>query len=135
MNLKRSLPDGLRQQGLRIVGSIAAAVGWAVLTVGPGAVLADDQIKLGRELFEHKWVKNDPLCPDGDGLGPMYNAESCAACHSLGGMGGAGSAEHNVSLISVVANMNAAVRERVGVRSHAAKVHPAFAAGPNAPAS
>lgn len=53
----------------------------------------------GRALFEHEWSANDPLSPSGDGLGPLYNATSCAACHSLGGTGGAGDNSDNVLLL------------------------------------
>lgn len=53
----------------------------------------------GRELFERKWKPNDELSPNGDGLGPMFNADSCAACHPQGG--GAGN-EHNVQLLTLV---------------------------------
>jgi CxxC motif-containing protein (DUF1111 family) len=31
----------------------------------------------------------------GDGLGPVFNARSCAACHFQGGVGGGGGIEHN----------------------------------------
>ena len=37
----------------------------------------------GRVLFNHDWRPKDPLCPEGDGLGPLYNATSCAACAML----------------------------------------------------
>ena len=46
----------------------------------------------GKELFLHEWKVNDPLCPEGDGLGPVYNATSCIACHRQGGTGGGGGA-------------------------------------------
>lgn len=44
----------------------------------------------GRALFEHEWTVDDPLSSGGDGLGPVYNATSCVACHNQGGVGGAG---------------------------------------------
>src|SRR5581483_4394845 len=44
---------------------------------------------------------NDPLCAGGDGLGPVYNATSCAACHKQGGVGGAGGLEHNVTMFAM----------------------------------
>ena len=47
-------------------------------------------------LFEHEWTPQDPLA-GGDGLGPVFNAKSCAACHFLGGLGGAGPNLHNVT--------------------------------------
>ncbi|MFT4624619.1 MAG: CxxC motif-containing protein (DUF1111 family) [Myxococcota bacterium] len=50
----------------------------------------------GAELFARSWVLLDPRSPAGDGLGPVYNDVSCAACHSLGGQGGAGPRSRNV---------------------------------------
>ena len=58
----------------------------------------------GRELFVHEWTPNDPLAGEGDGLGPVFNAKSCVACHSLGGVGGAGENRHNVSAFTVLPN-------------------------------
>ena len=41
----------------------------------------------GRDLFLHEWTPGDPLASSGDGLGPVFNAKSCAACHQQGGVG------------------------------------------------
>ena len=58
---------------------------------------APPQLKqTGLELFRHEWEPNDPQA-HGDGLGPVYNARSCVACHSQGGIGGAGDNAHNVT--------------------------------------
>jgi CxxC motif-containing protein (DUF1111 family) len=54
----------------------------------------------GRELFLHEWTAGDPLAAQGDGLGPVFNASSCAACHQQGGVGGGGSLEHNVTVFT-----------------------------------
>jgi len=54
------------------------------------------QAEAGKELFFHQWKKNDLLTPDGDGVGPVFNANSCMTCHSQGGPGGAGGNEFNV---------------------------------------
>ena len=35
--------------------------------------------RAGEALFAHDWKVKDPLCPEGDGLGPVYNATSCVA--------------------------------------------------------
>lgn len=59
---------------------------------GPSASAAE--VAAGRELFEHEWAPNDPLA-GGDGLGPVFNAKSCAACHFQGGLGGGGELAHN----------------------------------------
>src|SRR5262249_37502623 len=55
----------------------------------------------GKYLFTHEWTAGDRGSHAGDGLGTVYNAQSCAACHRLGGIGGAGNNETNVSLVTV----------------------------------
>lgn len=54
----------------------------------------------GRDLFLHEWTPGDTLAARGDGLGPVFNATSCAACHQQGGVGGSGSLEHNVTVFT-----------------------------------
>jgi CxxC motif-containing protein (DUF1111 family) len=49
----------------------------------------------GLALFEHEWRPGDALAK-GDGLGPVFNARSCVACHFQGGVGGGGDNAHNV---------------------------------------
>jgi len=58
-------------------------------------------LERGQELFSREWIAGDPRSHAGDGLGPVYNAQSCAACHRLRGIGGAGNNETNVSLVTV----------------------------------
>jgi CxxC motif-containing protein (DUF1111 family) len=57
--------------------------------------------RAGELLFNHEWTVNDPLCNGGDGLGPVYNATSCVACHHQGGVGGSGGLKHNVTTFTV----------------------------------
>ena len=54
----------------------------------------------GRNLFLHEWTPGDKLAAQGDGLGPVFNASSCVACHEQGGAGGSGSLEHNVTVFT-----------------------------------
>jgi CxxC motif-containing protein (DUF1111 family) len=54
----------------------------------------------GAELFKHEWKVKDVLTT-GDGLGPVFNATSCAACHFQNGMGGSGDLEQNVTTFTV----------------------------------
>lgn len=70
----------------------------------PVATYGDDAELLaeGRELFQREWLPNDPRSPHGDGLGPVFNDSSCAACHNLGGPGGGGAANKNVELLSAL---------------------------------
>jgi CxxC motif-containing protein (DUF1111 family) len=57
----------------------------------------------GEKLFKHEWKPNDPLSPGGDGLGPVFNARSCVACHRQGGVGGSGGLTANVTTFVVQA--------------------------------
>jgi CxxC motif-containing protein (DUF1111 family) len=58
-------------------------------------------VRAGKVLFTHEWKPGDPLAKGGDGLGPVFNATSCAACHRQGGLGGGGGLEHNVTTYTV----------------------------------
>jgi CxxC motif-containing protein (DUF1111 family) len=53
--------------------------------------------KAGEGLFLHEWKPNDPLAHGGDGLGPVYNANSCVFCHIQPGPGGSGGLRANVT--------------------------------------
>jgi CxxC motif-containing protein (DUF1111 family) len=65
---------------------------------GPGIKQVNSEaVAAGRELFNHRWVPNDPMTA-GDGLGPVFNAQSCAECHSQAGAGGGGPVEKNVTV-------------------------------------
>ncbi len=82
--------------GLSVV--VASGMAWLA---SPGlpvlwAPRASAEVKAkGMELFEHEWQPHDALAK-GDGLGPVFNAKSCVACHFQGGVGGGGNSQHNV---------------------------------------
>jgi RNA polymerase sigma factor (sigma-70 family) len=73
--------------------------------VSPGVAFVDRQRPepppSGRELFERVWVKDDSRSHGGDGLGPVFNGQSCVACHHLGGTGGAGGVDRNIEIATV----------------------------------
>ena len=54
----------------------------------------------GRALFERDWPSQSPALGS-DGLGPLFNAESCVACHHQGGVGGGGDARFNAFAIGI----------------------------------
>lgn len=97
--MSRLSPTGQRRV---VVGALlaVAAVGtyWTFFSDGLpivwGPTARAAEVERGRELFEHEWTANDPLA-QGDGLGPVFNARSCVACHFQGGVGGGGANEHN----------------------------------------
>jgi CxxC motif-containing protein (DUF1111 family) len=62
-------------------------------------VEAAKRLAYGKQLFNHEWQPRIPGNGFGDGLGPLFNERSCAACHRLGGLGGAGPWANNVQLI------------------------------------
>lgn len=118
------IPNRIVPDGLRVL--FAALVVVTLLMNGNARPAhSDDRNKSGQELFMHKWVANDRLSPDGDGLGPVFNADSCIACHNLGGIGGGGSNDHDVELLSA-ANPGGDMTEtdKQAIRNKAKKVHP-----------
>ncbi len=79
---------------------------WALWVLFPGipvrrAPHASLPVKeAGLTIFEHEWKQGDPLA-NGDGLGPVFNERSCAACHFQGGVGGGGDLSRNVMAFEV----------------------------------
>lgn len=84
-------------------GIIAAAlfVAVAVATAADKPQTSQQEVS-GEEIFRREWIPNDPRSHGGDGLGPVFNESSCVACHNLGGVGGAGPVNKNVSLVTAV---------------------------------
>ncbi len=109
--MKISSPRSWNRSWVFCLGSLSM-IGVAYAKVhfaGP----SPEQVAAGRELFMHEWSVGDPLCGEGDGLGPVYNATSCVACHSQGGVGGGGGNESNVLAFEVDPD-----RDRTEVVSH-----------------
>ena len=104
MSSRTVLQQGRRRFTVGMVFCAGLALAWAFgpglpVLWGPSASAADKAE--GRELFLHEWTVDDPLA-QGDGLGPVFNATSCAGCHFQGGIGGAGPKGFNVLSFEVV---------------------------------
>lgn len=71
---------------------IATPILWLAASAAHGWWMrpSESQLQQGRELFAHRWTPNDSFAAGGDGLGPVFNANSCAECHHQGGVGGGG---------------------------------------------
>jgi CxxC motif-containing protein (DUF1111 family) len=82
---------------------VLGPVGLRVLTRPdpPRHDLEPAEVRQGQMLFAHEFTAKDPLCPKGDGLGPVFNASSCVACHHQGGAGGSGANKQNVTTFVV----------------------------------
>ncbi len=93
-----SLAGQRRLVYLAVLGFATVGTYWGFFSDGlpilRGPTARASEVAQGRELFEHEWAPNDPLA-HGDGLGPVFNAKSCASCHFQGGLGGGGANEHN----------------------------------------
>jgi CxxC motif-containing protein (DUF1111 family) len=84
---------GLGMSGLTVLGMTFILTPGLPVFFGPRA---DPAVKAaGLVLFQHEWQPHDPMA-SGDGLGPVFNARSCAECHFQGGVGGGGDNRHNV---------------------------------------
>jgi CxxC motif-containing protein (DUF1111 family) len=80
----------------------------------------------GKALFEKLWEPGKPSPTGGDGLGPVYNEASCMACHNLGGTGGGGAWEHDVVMLTAVADSEALPGSRTVFRGELESLHPGF---------
>jgi CxxC motif-containing protein (DUF1111 family) len=108
---------------LTVAFLVGAASGWAEEPRGE-----DAQIRQGRALFVKQWQEHDRQSPDGDGLGPMYNARSCAECHSQSGVGGGGDVLHNVEMLNLIAPERKEGFSRQAFIEAVGKVHPSLVA-------
>jgi len=99
-------PTNSIERGGVVIAVLAVGLLASNLGLGPAAEKETgsknkDPLSEGKELFTREWLPGDRRSYAGDGLGPMYNARSCAACHHLGGIGGGGPNGTNVGIVSV----------------------------------
>src|SRR5882762_3117636 len=71
---------------------VAILVGLGFRAESSDAPIGDEiesaQFKLGRSVFDTEWVAaGAPGIPGRVGLGPLFNAASCAVCHKEGAHG------------------------------------------------
>jgi CxxC motif-containing protein (DUF1111 family) len=106
----------------------AVAAFLVVSLVGTNSFAGD--YDLGKELFTRDWSQQDEISPRGDGLGPVFNARSCVACHNQAGTGGGGLNKHNVDLLSIMntSEVRSAPKSR---RELVNRIHPGFATSTN----
>ncbi len=75
-----------------MVAEDAGKPGHVVKVIRDPALGEDDPVArmenvIGQSIFERIWVSAPSSTEAADGLGPMFNARSCAACHPGGGKG------------------------------------------------
>ncbi|SFD05634.1 di-heme oxidoredictase family protein [Tropicimonas isoalkanivorans] len=76
--------------------------------------------ELGRALFEKLWVAAPSATRASDGLGPLYNARSCASCHVGNGRGHPpdGSGDLGVSMVLKLSVPDSAKGQRGSAAAH-----------------
>lgn len=67
----------------------AVALSLALLALAAPVSARDLASAIGERLFQRNWVGAPASTKATDGLGPLYNARSCAGCHGSDGSGGA----------------------------------------------
>jgi hypothetical protein len=83
-------------------------------------------IAAGEQLFIKEFSVGQAGPNGGDGLGPLFNHVSCAACHRQGALGGGGAIEFNVSLLSAQLEPNASRPDPKVLSVTLKGLHPAF---------
>lgn len=73
---------------------------------GAGPDGAKKRLQQGKELFTREWLPGDARSLAGNGLGPVFNARSCVACHRQGDIGGAGPRGANATIVSVFVDLS-----------------------------
>jgi CxxC motif-containing protein (DUF1111 family) len=115
---RRTLEEQRKLFGIGLLLVVSIGLLWHFspglpVLIGPWASASTRQS--GMELFVREWQPNDPLA-HGDGLGPVFNARSCVACHHQGGVGGGGGNSFNVT--NFVVSPNRRDREMVAGTIH-----------------
>lgn len=119
----RTSPLSLRRCGVMLACAGTTALSCLTsLTAQPPGERPDRS--RGELIFHHEFEPNiDPDVP-GDGLGPLFNARSCVACHHQGGSGGAGANRFNVHILSVIPPDNLRGEDRRRFRQELENIHP-----------
>lgn len=112
-------------------GNAFLAPGAPLLDGLPPEVATHAQLQRGQELFMREWKAGDSATPTGDGLGPVFNAKSCADCHNMGSVGGAGTKESDVDLLSLILPSHMDHTNRLTFRERMILFDPSFAVGTN----
>jgi CxxC motif-containing protein (DUF1111 family) len=79
-----------------------------------------------RALFEKLWEPGEASPSGGDGVGPLYNEESCVGCHNQGGTGGAGDISKNVTILSALPGASLVRNGQSIFQGELEDLHPGF---------
>ena len=92
----------------------------SVVWGGDSGVIAE-----GKQLFKREFTPQKNA-EGGDGLGPVFNHHSCAACHLLGGIGGAGPIDVNAVTLTADLTDRNRTPNRKGLATVLREIHAGF---------
>src|SRR5262245_21360442 len=98
----------------------------ATLSIAAETRHREDVLAEGERLFVKEFTVGQAGPNGGDGLGPLFNHVSCAACHRQGSLGGGGGIEFNVSLLCAQRDPSGPRPDQKTLLSTLRKLHPAF---------
>jgi len=106
---------------------------WAIATISIAADIPTRQtpVEEGQQLFLKQFAVDTKQPNGGDGLGPLFNHVSCAACHRQGALGGGGDVEFNVSLLCAQLEPGSVRPEQKLLLFTLRGLHPAFVGDDN----
>ena len=84
----------------RTFAIVVTTLGLCATFVGVVCAASPTSVVEGRQLFERNWTVRNPQF-GGDGLGPLFNGQSCVACHHQGGVGGSGDSRFNALTLGI----------------------------------
>jgi CxxC motif-containing protein (DUF1111 family) len=87
-------------QTFRVVPGVIGVVAAMITLSHVASAVSPASVEQGRQLFERDWPTGNPAFGS-DGLGPLFNARSCVACHHQGGVGGGGDSRFNAQAIGI----------------------------------
>ena len=92
--------------------------------IGQAADAAAGDTNEGKQIFHREFAPGGASA--GDGLGPLFNHRSCAACHLQGGAGGGGPVDVNVVLLSATMQPHHGRPEQRKLLTLLREQHPSF---------
>lgn len=90
----------MTRRASQVVASLVIVTTVILFAGGIASAVSPTVIEQGRQLFERDWPMGNPSIGS-DGLGPLFNARSCVACHHQGGVGGGGDSRFNAKTLGI----------------------------------
>ncbi|MDR3618040.1 MAG: di-heme oxidoredictase family protein [Paludisphaera borealis] len=72
------------------------------------------------------WRPGEASPSGGDGVGPLFNEQSCVGCHNMGGTGGAGDRSKNVTILTAIPGASVLGNHRSIFQGELEDLHPSF---------